>query len=46
MYIVEWDNHEGNRHQLEFNDMDDAQLEAASLKERYDFVQVREESEQ
>lgn len=44
MYIVEWDDHEGNRQQRTFDDLEDAQLEAATLKEKFDFVQVREEA--
>ena len=45
MYIVEWDNHEGTRQQLEFDDLEDAKLEAASLEEKFDYVQVRAVSE-
>lgn len=44
MYIVVWDDHEGNRQQLAFDDLESAQLEADSLRQQFDFVQVREEA--
>lgn len=45
MYIVEWCDHEGNQHQREFDNLDDAQLEAASLAEKYDYVAIIAEME-
>lgn len=41
MHIVEWCDHEGNLNQRKF----DAQLEAASLEEKYDFVAIITEVE-
>ena len=41
--IVEWDDHEGSRHQRVFEDLESAQLEADSLRRQFDFVQVRGE---
>lgn len=40
MYIVEWTDHEGNLHQVAFEDQESAQLEAAQLEEQYDHVAV------
>lgn len=40
MYLVEWDDWEGNRHQLTFDRLEDARLEAEALKEKFDFVDV------
>lgn len=40
MYIVEWNDHEGNQHQREFDNQDDAKLEAAYLEEKYDYVAI------
>lgn len=40
MYIVEWDNREGNRHERTFDSLEDAQLEAASLKDKFDYVAI------
>lgn len=45
MYIVEWNDHEGNQHQRRFDTLEDAQLEAASLEEKYDFVAIIAELE-
>lgn len=41
MYIVEWNDHEGNQHQIEFEKPEDAELEAESLREKYDGVDVK-----
>lgn len=45
MYIVEWNDFEGNQHQREFDTLEDARLEAASLEEKYDFVAIIAELE-
>lgn len=45
MFIVEWNDHEGNQHQREFDTKEDAQLEAASLEEKYDYVAIIAEME-
>lgn len=44
MYLVEWDDREGNRQQRAFDDPESAQLEADSLRQQFDFVQVRKEA--
>lgn len=41
MYLVEWDDQEGNRHQLTFDRLEDAKVEAEALKEKFDFVEVK-----
>ncbi len=40
MYIVEWNDHEGNLHQQSFDSLEDARLEAESLKEEFDYVEI------
>ena len=35
MFIVEWNDFEGNQHQREFDTLEDAQLEAAYLETKY-----------
>lgn len=40
MYIVEWTDHEGNLHQVAFEDQVSAQLEADGLRQRFDYVAV------
>jgi len=45
VYIVEWCDHEGNLQQRAFDTQEDAQLEAASLEEKYDHVAVLWETE-
>ena len=45
MFIVEWTDHEGNLNQREFDALEDAQLEAASLEERFDYVAIIAEME-
>lgn len=44
MYVVEWDDHEGNRRQRAFDDLESARMEADSLRQQFDFVQVRKEA--
>lgn len=44
MYIVEWDDHEGNRQERCFKTLEDAELEAAGLRELYDYVNIRKEA--
>lgn len=44
MYIVEW-NDEGNQRQRTFDNLEDAQLEAASLEQRFDHVAIFWETE-
>lgn len=39
-YRVEWDNREGNRRELTFARLEDAELEAAILKETYSYVNI------
>lgn len=45
MFIVEWCDHEGNLQQREFETLEDAQLEAASLEEEFDYVAIVFETE-
>lgn len=45
MFIVEWCDHEGNLNQREFDNLDDAQLEAADLEEKFDYVAIIAELE-
>ncbi len=45
MYIVEWNDHEGNRHEMTFDNRADAELEAASLEEEFDYVAIIAEVE-
>lgn len=45
MFVVEWDDHEGNRREMAFDSLEDAELEAAKLKECFDFVAVVEKTE-
>lgn len=45
MYLVEWNDHEGNLQQREFDNLDDAQLEAAYLEEQFDHVAILWETE-
>lgn len=40
MYLVEWDDQEGNRHQMTFDRLEDALLEAEALKAKFDYVNV------
>ncbi len=42
MYIVEWNDHEGNLNQRTFDSLEDAELEAASLEEKFDHVRIVE----
>lgn len=45
MYIVEWCDHEGNLNQRKFDAWDDAQLEAAYLETKFDYVAIIAEME-
>ena len=45
MYIVEWNDHEGNQQQRAFDSQEDAQLEAAALEKEFDHVAILWESE-
>ncbi len=45
MYIVEWCDHEGNLQQRSSANEEDAKLEAARLKEKFDHVAVIWETE-
>lgn len=45
MFIVEWNDHEGNLNQRKFDRLEDAQLEAASLEEKFDYVAIIAELE-
>lgn len=40
MYRVEWDDHEGIRHERTFKNLEDALLEAGWLAEEFDSVEV------
>lgn len=40
LYLVQWCNHEGNLQQKGFDRLEDAQLDAAYLKTRYDYVVI------
>lgn len=45
MFIVEWTDHEGNLNQREFDTLEDARLEAASLETKFDHVAIITEVE-
>jgi len=45
VFIVEWSDHEGNLQQRTFDTKEDAGLEAAYLKERFDYVAIIAEME-
>ena len=45
MFIVERNDFEGNQHQREFDTLEDAQLEAAYLETKYDYVAIIAELE-
>jgi len=45
VFIVEWNDYEGNQQQREFDTLEDAQLEAAYLEEKYDYVAIIAEME-
>lgn len=45
MYIVEWNDHEGNQQQRTFDSQEDAQLEAVALEKVFDHVAVLWETE-
>lgn len=45
MFIVEWNDHEGNQQQRTFKTLDDAQVEAAYLEEKCDYVAIIAEIE-
>jgi hypothetical protein len=45
VFIVEWNDFEGNQHQREFDTLEDAQLEAAYLETKYDYVAIIAELE-
>lgn len=45
MFIVEWCDNEGDLNQREFDNLEDARLEAASLEEKYDYVAIIAEME-
>lgn len=40
MFIVEWNDHEGNQQQRTFDTKEDAELEAAYLETKYDCVAI------
>lgn len=40
MYTVIWDDHEGIRHELLLDAREDAEIEAAALRERFDYVEI------
>lgn len=43
IYVVEWNDHEGNLQERWFDDLRDARLEAMHLRDRFDYVEIREE---
>lgn len=45
MFIVEWNDYEGNQQQRTFDTLEDAQLEAAYLETKYDYVAIIAELE-
>lgn len=45
MYVVEWNDYEGNLNQRGFETLDDARLEAAYLETKFDFVAIIAEIE-
>lgn len=45
MFIVEWNDHEGNQRQRTFDNLEDAKAEAAYLETKYDYVAIIAELE-
>jgi hypothetical protein len=45
MFIVEWNDHEGNQRQRTFETLDDVQVEAAYLETQFDYVAIIAEME-
>jgi len=45
VYIVEWTDHEGNLNQQTFDNRADAELEAAYLETKYEYVAILWETE-
>lgn len=45
MYIVEWNDHEGNQQQREFDSLEAAELEVAALEKEFDHVAILWETE-
>ncbi len=45
MYIVQWDDWEGKRNERAFTKLSDAKLEAADLREKYDYVEIVKSTE-
>lgn len=45
MYIVEWYDHEGNRHEQAFTSQEEARETAAQLGEQFDHVAILWEAE-
>ena len=45
MFIVEWNDHEGNQQQRTFETLEDAQAEAAYLETKFDYVAIIAEME-
>ena len=43
MFIVEWNDHEGNQQRQPVKTLEDAKLEAASLEEKYGYVVINTE---
>ena len=43
MYIVQWDDREGNRQERRFESEEDAQREAAALRAVCDYVEIARE---
>lgn len=40
MYVLTWDDFEGIQHEMEFDRLEDAELEAARLNEKFDGVEI------
>lgn len=45
MFIVEWNDYEGNQQQRTFETLEDAKLEAAYLEEQFNYVAIIAEME-
>ncbi len=44
MFVVQWDNQEGNLEERTFESLEDAKIEAADLKEKFDGVMILDEN--
>lgn len=41
MYTVIWDDNKGNRHELPLDTLQDAEIEAAAFRKKFDYVEIK-----